>query len=148
MVSVEPVGGVPSPKEQQWRELVQKWQASGQTVRVFCAEHHLAEPSFYAWRRTIALRDQQRDPQLQPVTPSRSTAPSPLTSQEESDDRPVFVPVRVVSPVDASRLSRDVPVPAWLEVVVGPSRVVRIPPGFDPATLRQLLVVLEEPSPC
>lgn len=147
MVNVEPVGNVPSPKEQHWRELIEKWRASGQSVRGFCAEHHIAEPSFYAWRRTIALRDQQRDPQLQPVKASQSLAPSHSTSQEKSDQRPVFVPVRVVSPVDETPRSRDVPVPAWLELVIGSGRIVRVPPGFDTDTLRQLLAVLEEP-PC
>jgi hypothetical protein len=33
-----------------------------------------------------------------------------------------------------------------LEVVLGLGRVVRVPPGFDATTLRQLLAVLEEPS--
>ena len=46
-------------KEQQWRRWIQLWQHSGLTVRAFCARHHLAEPSFYAWRRTLAQRDAQ-----------------------------------------------------------------------------------------
>jgi hypothetical protein len=35
-----------------------------------------------------------------------------------------------------------------LELVVGSGRVVRVPPGFDVATLRNLLAVLEERPSC
>jgi hypothetical protein len=55
-------------------------------------------------------------------------------------EEPVFVPVQVVA--DA--------VPEWanaLEVVLADGRSVRVAPGFDAATLRQLLAVLEG-RPC
>ncbi len=52
-----------------------------------------------------------------------------------------FVPVRVVPDEE--------PAPAGsVEVVLSGGRHVRVPPGFDPATLRQLLAVLEEVPPC
>src|SRR3954469_20747225 len=41
-------------KEQHWRQLLERWQDSGLSVRVFCRRHRLAEPTFYAWRRTLA----------------------------------------------------------------------------------------------
>jgi transposase-like protein len=47
-------------KECFWRRVVQRWQRSGQTIRAFCRTHRLSEPSFYAWRRTLAERDQQQ----------------------------------------------------------------------------------------
>lgn len=37
---------------------------------------------------------------------------------------------------------------AALEVVLACGRTLRVAAGFDPATLRQLLAVLEEPPPC
>ena len=46
-------------KEKHWRRLLRQWQRSGLTGRDFCAEHGLSEPSFYAWRREIARRDQR-----------------------------------------------------------------------------------------
>src|SRR5947209_6464444 len=52
-----------------------------------------------------------------------------------------FVPVRVVrdeEPVAAGSI----------EVVLSGGRHLRVAPGFDPATLRQLLAVLEEVPPC
>ena len=40
-------------KERFWRRMQQLWRRSGLSVRAFCAEHGLAEPSFYAWRRGV-----------------------------------------------------------------------------------------------
>ena len=106
--------GKPSdpPKEQHWRRLIQLWKNSGLTVRVFCARHHVTQPSFYAWRRELQLRDAD-----------------------------TFVPVRVVS--DGQ------PAPSTpIEIVLAGGRSVRVTSGFDPATLRQLLAVLQEAPPC
>lgn len=44
-------------KEQQWRERFRQWRSSGLTVRAFCEERRLSQPSFYAWRRVLAERD-------------------------------------------------------------------------------------------
>jgi transposase-like protein len=52
------------------------------------------------------------------------------------DPRPAFVPVTLAT------------VAASLEVVLADGRVVRVPAGFDAATLRQLLAVLAEVPPC
>jgi transposase len=118
-------------KEQFWRRLLQLWQRSGGTVRDFCAKHGVSVPSFFAWRRTIAQRDRQ-----QPAQPD----------DHASDDRnatyqPTFVPLRIV-PTPATQ-----PTPA-LEVVLPGDRVVRVPAGFDPGSLRQLLAILDEERSC
>jgi transposase-like protein len=101
-------------KERFWRQMVRQWRRSGLTIRAFCQEHGLSEASFYAWRQTLAEREQQR--------------------HGSADQPPAFVPVQVV----------PAPAAASLEVVLGAGRVVRVPPGFDAATLRQLLAALEE----
>jgi|ERR1700677_5067803 hypothetical protein len=51
-----------------------------------------------------------------------------------------FVPVQIV-PDDEPSSSR-------FEVVLAGGRILRVPPGFDHAALRQLLAVLEEVRPC
>jgi transposase len=51
-----------------------------------------------------------------------------------------FVPVRLL----ADNSSQD----NTLEVVLEGGRRLRVPEGFDAATLRQLLAVLEEQTPC
>ena len=54
-----------------------------------------------------------------------------------------FLPVQVVAETPPP------PPPASpLEVVLADGAVVRVPPGFDPATLRQLLAVLREERSC
>ncbi len=99
-------------KERQWRRWIALWQHSGSSVAAFCARHHLAPASFYAWRRTLERR---------------AALPTP------------FVPVQLVAgPAPASPL----------EVVLADGRVVRVGPGFDAATLRQLLAVLREQPSC
>ncbi len=50
-----------------------------------------------------------------------------------------FVPVRLVSDTVAASV---------LEVVLADGRVVRVAPGFDATTLRQLLALLREVPPC
>jgi len=136
MARVEQDPKQPSIKEQHWRDVIQQWQVSGQTVRVFCAEHHLSEPSFYSWRRSITLRDQPQQ---------ANGACTEPTSHDEPADLPAFVPVRVVP----SAISVTPPSAATgLELVIGSSRVVRVPPRFDADTLRRLLTILEEKPSC
>jgi transposase len=134
MASVEPASKQPSAREQHWREVIQRWHVSGQTVRVFCAEHHLSEPSFYSWRRTITFRDQ----------PQQAGACTPPTSRDEPADLPSFIPVRVVP----SAVDMTPPASAGLELVINSNRVVRVPPRFDIDTLRRLLTILEETPSC
>ena len=113
-------------KERFWRRTFRQMRRSGLSVRAFCAEHGLAEASFYAWRRIIAQRDREG-----------SRVPDGH-SDAAVDDAPVFVPLRVI----------DVSTQVAFEVVLERGRVVRILRGFDAATLRQLLAVLEEDRPC
>jgi transposase-like protein len=44
-------------KELQWREIVGRQAASGLSVRAFCRQAGIGEPSFYFWRRTLRARD-------------------------------------------------------------------------------------------
>jgi hypothetical protein len=114
-------------KERYWRSVVRQWRLSGLSIRQFCADHQLAEPNFYAWRRTLAQRDVPARPRRHNDRPEASAAPA------------AFVPVRLADAVAG---------PATLEVVLSGARVVRVPVGFDADTLRQLLIVLQETPPC
>ena len=130
-------------KERRWRSLLQQWRRSGLTVRAFCAQHGLSEPSFYYWQRTIARRDHQTSGSPPPARPPH---PSPTTRTRSAARRPesplpLFVPLGVTAGPLTASAGRGT-----LEVVLGLGRVVRVPPGFDAATLRQLLAVLEAPS--
>jgi hypothetical protein len=115
-----------STKEQSWRHLLQQWQRSDLSVRAFCGERGIAEPSFYAWRRIIAQRD------------ARTEDGVPRPSAPPADDTPRFLPLQIV-PTTAG---------APLELVLASGRIVRVPAGFDATALRQLLALLEEQPPC
>lgn len=119
-------------KERFWRQVLGQWRRSRQTVRDFCLERGLAEPSFYAWRRTIAERDQQ----VAGRNGRAGVGRHQRYSEADSLDKPMFIPVHVAPATTAQPL----------EVVVGQGRIIRVPAGFDAATLRQLLAVLEESS--
>lgn len=122
-------------KERFWRRLLRLWRRSGRTIRAFCAEHRVSEASFFAWRRTIADRDRRHFAPPDCRTTERRDAP-----QQATADQPTFVPLRIV-PTLAGNPSTA------FEVVLKDERVVRVPPGFDAASLRKLLAVLEE-QPC
>jgi hypothetical protein len=60
--------------------------------------------------------------------------------ERRAADQVVFVPVQVVTDAVPTQISA-------LEVVLADGRMVRVGPGFDAATLQQLLAVLEG-RPC
>ena len=60
---------------------------------------------------------------------------------ERAADPPAVVAVQVVAHSPPPKASA-------LELVLADGRVVRVTPGFDPATLRQVLTALEGEGPC
>lgn len=48
-------------KESYWRWHVDMQAAGGLSVRAYCGQHGLSEPTFYAWRRKIQDRDSGHD---------------------------------------------------------------------------------------
>lgn len=44
-------------KERYWREVMEGWRRSGGSVRQWCSQRQISEPSFYSWRRVLAERD-------------------------------------------------------------------------------------------
>jgi transposase-like protein len=123
-------------KERCWRQVLRQWRRSGQGVRQYCAAHGLSEASFYAWRRTVRERDQQAKRCLKPGPPQANDERNGMAGRPFPGRGPTFVPVTVAMPAPS------------LELVLGAGRVLRVPAGFDAATLRQLLAVLEETPPC
>jgi hypothetical protein len=129
-------------KEKYWRRLLRQWRHSALSGRDFCAEHGVSQPSFYAWRREIARRDQQRRAATQqhagPVAQAASTTASSLAPQPfSSAATPTFVKLAVAA---------NAPTSSAIEVVVAERRLLRVRPGFDADLLRQLVRLLEEPS--
>ena len=102
-------------KEKFWRDALQRFRGSGLTVRAFCKQSGLTEPSFYAWRRTIAQRDRN--------------------AASVRSSHPAFVELRAQEPMPRTS---DAP----LEIVAG-SRRLLIRPGCDRDLLRDVLAALE-----
>ena len=48
-----------SAKEKEWRQILQRKDASGLSVRAFCRQEGIRESSYYFWRQTIRDRDAQ-----------------------------------------------------------------------------------------
>ena len=53
-------------QEQFWRMAIETWQTSGLSVRQFCTDEGLSEPSFYSWRKKLtdgSVQDEKNKPE-------------------------------------------------------------------------------------
>ena len=73
-------------KEARWRETLGRQAPSGLTVRAFCQREGLTESSFHAWRRTIGQRDQEEQPQEEPVSREPAFVPVVVTNDVSKYD--------------------------------------------------------------
>jgi transposase len=120
-------------REKLWRRTIREQQRSGLSVRVFCEREGLTNGDFLRWRRELNRRDLET---RNDVSNSATSVPT------EPRASPTFLPVRVVdADHDPSR-----PAPP-IEIVLQGGPTVRVPPGFDPRTLGDVLAVLEG-RPC
>jgi hypothetical protein len=110
-------------KEAYWREIVKRQARSGLSVRRFCAERDVSEASFYAWRKKLARRDQEK------------VASSSRASKEGSANSAnghAFIPLAVAEPECA------------LEVVHPLGYRVRITGEVNARSLKQVLDALDQ----
>jgi len=107
--------------EASWRERVERWEASGLSVRDFCQDESISENSFYSWRRELRLRDQQRSGQTEPRAAPRAVAGE-------------FIPVKLLEPAAAGAL----------ELVHPLGYVVRVDGEVNSRCLMQVLDLLDE----
>lgn len=105
-------------KEKFWRQILRRFDASGQTVRAYCADHRLSEPSFYAWRRTLALREGPR-PKVKRPRP----APPPSAA---------FLPVRLAQALTSR-----------IDIGLAGGHRIRLRGPVDRAALAAVVAVLE-----
>jgi hypothetical protein len=116
-------------KEKLWRKIVRRHQTSGLSVHAFCAREGLKDGNFLWWRRELYRRDREKTTSHPSSAAQESTQPSVS---------PVFLPVRVV---DADVIQSRLTMPIEILLPEGPT--VRVPVGFDPQTLGDILAVLE-----
>ena len=114
-------------REKFWRRTVRRQERSGLAVPDFCRREGLKDWTFRWWRQELARRDQQPSP-----------APRGEQEGEPTDAAPAFLPVRVV---DLEAVATRTAPP--IEIVLPGGPTVRVPSGFDPRTLGDVLALLE-----
>jgi hypothetical protein len=120
-----------------WSAIMADFNRSGLTQAEFCRRRHISVSSFRSW-----LYGQRHG--FPTAGPSESPRPAPVSAPASSSPL-TFLPVLVRPESSVPRADTHVSQPpALLEIVVGERHFVRVPPGFDPATLHQLLDVLED----
>lgn len=85
-------------KEQVWRLLLEEQRRCGLSIRAFCRQKAISEPSFYVWRKELQKRDAQRTAgggshgRLIPVEVIRSTGEYAAASSSGDDvQRPLEI---------------------------------------------------------
>jgi hypothetical protein len=102
-------------KERFWRDALRRREASGLSVREFCARHSLAEAAFYSWRAEIQRRD-------------RAMKAASLTAAPPAG-RPQFLPVAVT----------NVATTCPLEIALPSGIILRVGGDCDRRILRAVL---------
>jgi hypothetical protein len=116
-------------KEMRWRGILKQQRDSGLSVRAFCRREGLKDFNLFRWRRELSRRDREANSAI----PDRSAGESPAPPAS-----PVFLPVRVID--DRGERARPV---MPIEILLPDGPIVRVPLGFDPRTLGDILTVLE-----
>jgi hypothetical protein len=113
-------------REKFWRRTIRQLQRSGLTVRAFCLREGLKDGAFRCWRQALARRERE------------AATTQADRDGEPTEAAPAFLPVRLV---DLEAIPARPSPPS--EVVQPTGATVRIPSGFDPRNLGQVLAVLE-----
>jgi len=115
-------------KERFWREAICRQRRSGQSVRGFCRNETLSEPSFYAWRRELKQRGDK-----QPVgRAQRGDSQQVGHSQRRAARRPAFVAVQLAA--EAGSMAAGA-----IELALPSGAVLRLPASIEPATIAAIV---------
>lgn len=111
-------------KEVFWRLLVEQQRRCGVSIRAFCEQNAISQPSFYAWRKKLRNRDAKK--------------------AGKSDRNLRLIPVDVVNPtVENAAPSRD-QVKSPLEIFTPRGFALRFDRDTTPEIISQLLDVLAQ----
>jgi transposase-like protein len=133
-------------KERFWRRAIRQQLRSGQSVREYCRDHEVSEPSFYAWRRELKRRHGHRAEKT-PLLAARRlrTAVDPGARVPRvggcrgvgSSRRPAFVSVQLgpgTVPIGS----------APIECLLPNGVVLRLPASMEPAAIAAVLTSWEQ----
>jgi hypothetical protein len=133
-------GDVQRPRAaQEWAVTVREWRRSGLKASAFCRERGLTLKTFEWWRWSLhARRPRAGASRLM----DRLLSSAPPASVGPARIAPAFVEVLPKSPPALQETPwEDL---AGVEVVLRGDRRVRVEKGFDGATLRRVVAILEE----
>ena len=102
-----------------WQMVLETFKSSGLSVRQFCKQEGLSEPSFYSWRKRLTKVDE------------------PEADEEEACQSESFFQVSI--PKNNS---------IALELVLNSGNTLRISSGTDSATLNDVISVLQQAGLC
>jgi hypothetical protein len=130
-------------KEQYWRGVIRRFEASGLGVRRFCERERLSEHRLYWWRRKLRQRDQDQarhSGSSGTGTPVRAKAGEPVRGRTS---KPVGGGGSQVG--DSAFLPLGLPfsVGGPIEVVHPRGHVIRVPAVFDPTALGRILATID-----
>lgn len=106
-------------QQQFWEMVIDTWQSSDLSVRQFCKQEGLSEPSFYSWRKKLAKCDKPEDGKVKEPAPSDFIAISLPDSHS-----------------------------AGLELILSSGNTLRITPATDSKTLASVISALQEAGLC
>jgi hypothetical protein len=122
-------------REQFWRKTLRRFAGSGQSIRAFCREQRISEPSFYAWRRTLRQLDAQH---------TRFAPPAGAT--------PAFLPVRLTDDAATASANSASAIAGRIEIALVSGHRIRLHAPVDSAALAPILAALQAHpaggSPC
>ena len=108
-------------KEARWREIVERQAGSGLSIRGFCADEGISEPSFYAWRKKLRQRQD-----------GGRRARQPKGREEFGADAGLFVPLQLVDTVST------------LEIIHPLGYRIQVTGNVDRVALRQVIEALDD----
>ncbi len=117
-------------KEQYWRQVVKGHAGSGLSIRQYCRDRGVSQPSFFAWRRELIRRDSTLN---KPAKPSSKRAESKVRNPPPGSDRFAQLQIAPTGLFDG----------ACIEIELPAGKRVRVPRGACPVTLQNVLAALE-----
>lgn len=115
---------------EQWSKHVERWKDSGLTAKEFAAETGLSASTLSNWRWKLSAAE--RECASRKDGPSRTSKARSMKAQEKDVAASGFIELPVAAWASA---------PVMLELVLGDVRV-RVPSGFDEATLTRVVRAL------
>lgn len=120
---------------EQWASLIEQWRAGGLSLPAFCERHGLRRGTMQNWLYKPALKlavERAR-------RAAQAARETPAEVAEVAEQAPAFLPVKIAAVATQPESRRHAPI----EVVLREGRRIRVPRGFDPQTLRQVVATLE-----